>query len=312
MNAYRRFVFLAVVAGLFGLSGASCPFLWTDQDDLSHAPPALGPAPNLDQVIQVVNAQTSQVQSFSAPAASISGQGFPTLRASIAFERPLRFRLRAETGLSGPEIDLGSNDELFWIWLRRNQPQELVYCRHDQFRSNPMLRRRLAVDPQWLIEALGVVQFDPTQHHQGPYPASNGRLEIRSMRETPEGPAMKSTFLDGIHGVVLEQQVFDARGQLIARSVAGRFRRDPANGLFMPTVIDIQSPPNKFAMQVNLGAVEINRPMTNGGQLWTMPSYPGYPAVDLCNPNQSTAPGAAPAMTSRPRQPNVLRDRRPY
>jgi hypothetical protein len=307
-RAYRRFLCLAIVTGLFGLSGANCPFLWTDQDELARAPAAMGPSPNLDQVIQVVNAQTSQIYSFTARQATISGQGFPSLRASIAFERPRHFRLVAETGLSGKEIDLGSNDEVFWFWIRRNQPAATYYCRHEQYAASPM-RRQLAIDPQSLIEALGIVQFDPTQHHQGPFPASGGRLEIRSTRDTPDGPAIKSTFIDGLHGVVVEQDVYDAKQVLVARSVASRFRRDPANGIFMPTVIDIQSPGNKFAMQINLGTVEINRPITNGGQLWAMPTYPGFPAVDLCNPRQ--VPGA-PAMTTRPYVNNPLRGRRAY
>jgi hypothetical protein len=309
-RTYRRFLLLAVVTGLFALSGANCPFLWTDQDELTRVPPALGQSPNLDQVIQVVNAQTSQIQSFTAHQASISGQGFPSLRTSIAFERPRHFRLRAETGLTGPEIDLGSNEELFWFWVRRNQPAATYYCRHEQFATCPA-RNQLPVDPEWLVEAFGVMQFDPTQHHQGPYPAPGGRLEIRSTRDTPEGPALKSTFVDGVHGVVLEQRVFDARGQLIARAAASHFRRDPANGIFMPTLIDIQSPPNKFTMQINLGTVEINRPITNGGQLWAMPSYPGFPAVDLCNPSQPGPPGA-PAVTSRPYAPNPIRNQRTY
>jgi hypothetical protein len=301
-----------VAAGLFGLSGANCPFLWIDQDELSRLPPAIHPTSNLDQVIQVVNAQSSQIQSFTARQATISGHGFPTLRASIAFERPLRFRLRAETTLSGPEIDLGSNEELFWIWIRRVQPQETVYCRHEQFRSDPAIRRKLPIDPEWLIEALGIVQLDPSQHHQGPYPASGGRLEIRSMRETPDGPAMKSTFVDGIHGVVLEQRLLDSRGQLIALAKASRFRREPVSGLFMPTVIDVEAPSQQFAMQINLGAVEINRPITNGQQLWTMPTYPGWPAVDLSNPNPPTPSGSPAAIGSRMRRSNPAWDRRAY
>ena len=96
----------------------------------------LPPSPTLEQVIEVVNRNNSQIRSFSTNRASISGSGFPSLRASVAFERPRRFRLRAETGLTGTEFDLGSNDELFWFWVRREQPPAMYYCRHDQFASS--------------------------------------------------------------------------------------------------------------------------------------------------------------------------------
>ena len=30
--------------------------------------------------------------------------------------------------LGATEVDLGSNDELFWFWVKRNSPQSRVLC----------------------------------------------------------------------------------------------------------------------------------------------------------------------------------------
>ena len=57
------------------------------------------------------------------------------LSGNIAAERPGRFRLTAGTAVTGQEIDLGSNDELFWMWVRRNQPPAVYFCRHDNLRT---------------------------------------------------------------------------------------------------------------------------------------------------------------------------------
>ena len=127
----------------------------------------LPPSPTIEQVIQAVNQNNSRIQSFMTNQATLSVPGLPTLRASVAFERPWRLRLRGDTGLTGPEIDLGSNDELFWFWVRRNQPPAIFFCRHDQFAACPA-RQMIPIEPKWLIEALGVAELDPGLPYQGP------------------------------------------------------------------------------------------------------------------------------------------------
>ena len=81
---------------------------------------------------------------------------------------PKRFRLRAETGITGPELDLGSNDEVYWMWVKRADRPAVYWGRHDQFYQSAA-RDLLPVPPDWLIEALGVVQLDPTGQHEGPF-----------------------------------------------------------------------------------------------------------------------------------------------
>jgi len=300
MDGYRAGLLLSVVVGLVALSGASCPpFAPPLIVSRPPRPPVLPPDATLQQVIEVVNRNSSQIQRFSANRATLSGPGFPTLRATVVFERPQRFRLRAETGLFGPELDLGSNDELFWIWVRRNQPRAIYYCRHDQF-AGSRASRILPIDPRWLIEAFGVAELDPALPHQGPTPAAGGRLVVRTIRETPDGQTTKVTVVEQARGLVLEQHVYDYRGQLVASAVASCHREDPLSGLTMPKVVDIYCPRAQFSMRVDLGNVEINRRLTNPAGLWTMPTYQDSPAVNLCDPNMQW-PSAAPpgAMTSR-------------
>jgi len=296
MNAYRRRWLLLLCTGLLALSGASCP--QTLQRYINPLPRVLPPSATLEQVIDVVNRNSSQIHSFSTNRASLSGPGFPSLGASVAFERQRRFRLRAGTGLTGTEIDLGSNDELFWFWMRRNQPPAIYYCRHDQLAAC-QAREALPFEPGWLIEALGVMEFDPALPHQGPYPQPNDQLRIDTIRNTPQGPLTKVTIIDGSQGWVLEQHLFDARRQLLASSVASGHRRDPLSGLVMPTTVSINCPPSKLAMRIDLGNVEINRLVGDPATLWSVPSYPGAAMVNLADPN--VPPPAVPATAAEQR-----------
>jgi len=292
----RRVWLLLIVAGTFALSGASCPQMLQRAAPL---PRVLPPSPTLEQVIDVVNRNSSQIRSFSTNRASLSGSGFPSLGASVAFERQRRFRLRAGTGMLGAELDVGSNDELFWFWVRLEQPPAIYYCRHDQWAAC-QTRRTVPFDPDWLIEALGVAEFDPALPHQGPQYLPNDKLRIDTIRNTPQGPVTKITILDGSQGWILEQYVFDARRQLVASSVASGHRRDPLSGLVMPTVVQIKCPPAQLDMRIDLGNVEINRLSSEAGALWSMPSYPNAAVVNLAEaaapPPTMQSPAASPAQ----------------
>jgi hypothetical protein len=277
----RRMMWLTVLVGLWAASGASCPQLVPQYT--APLPRVLPPSPSLEQVIQAVNNNSTQIQSFTAMRATLSSPGVPTLRAVVAFERPRRFRLRAEHALTGPEIDVGSNDELFWFWVRRNEPPALYFARHQQFATSPA-RQTIPIDPEWLIEALGLAQFDPSLPHQGPYPAGSDRVMIRTLRETPQGVQTKVTVVDAAHGFVVQQALYDSRGQLLASAEESQPYRDPLTARIMPTVIVIHSPPAQLTMQLNLGPVEINRPGSTTPSYWTAPSLPDTPVIDLCDP----------------------------
>jgi hypothetical protein len=282
--------------GLFALCGSSCPQLVRPVPPL---PRVLPPTPTLEQVIQAVNQNNSQIYAFSTNEASISGPGYPSLRASLAFQRPRQFRLRAETSITGPEIDLGSTPDLFWFWVRRSQPPAIYFCRYDQFAAS-RVRQAIPIEPEWLIEAMGIGVFDAGLAHQGPYWRGGNRLEIHTIRPTPEGPTMKITVVDAASAVILEQHVFDGQGRLRASSYSEAHRRDPATGLIMPGVVRVNCPPAQFSMRVDLGPVAINRLLGNPAELWTMPTYSGSPAVDLCDPRLDFSRPNGPAAAVRP------------
>jgi hypothetical protein len=261
-------------------------------------PRALPPSPTLEQLIQTVNGNNSRIQSFYAGHATLSGPGIPALSAKIAFGRPNFFRLIASSGLTGPEVDVGSNPEWFWYWIKRSQPLAIYYCRHDQFASSPA-RQFIPVQPEWMIEAFGVSEIDPSLPHQGPFSVQGDRLRLNTIRETPDGPVTKVTIFDAAQGWILEQYIYNAQGVLTAGAVAGNHRRDPLSGLVMPGVVKINCPAAQFVIRIDLGPVEINRLSGNTAELWTMPQIPNTPAVNLANPNfqpmASQPPGVNPA-----------------
>ncbi len=191
--------------------GASCPRRVVPSGPVS--PAVFFGTPTIEQIVQVVNTNTLRVRQLQTSGGKLTVQGAPSLQASLALDRPLRFRLQGETVITGPEIDLGSNDELFWLWAKRNESPEVYFARHTEF--VPGANGVLPLPPTWLIEALGLVELDPQAHYEGPFTAGPGQLEIRYVTGSPAS-LTKSLVIDAQRGHILEQRVYDVAGQLLS------------------------------------------------------------------------------------------------
>ncbi|HVW47546.1 MAG TPA: hypothetical protein VHA76_10870 [Solirubrobacterales bacterium] len=308
---------LLLLTMLVSASGASCPqFIYMNR---AAGPRVLPEAPTMTDVMRVVNGNTGLVQSLYTEHASVSVPLMVSLRARLAVERPRRLHLWADTRFTGPEVDLGSNDELFWFWAKRNPMPAIFYCRHDQF-STSAARSVLPVEPDWLIEALGLTTFDPNVAHRGPTPVG-GRLRIETPLQTLQGPMTKVTFVDESQGWVLAQHLYDAQGKLAASAVSSHHWRDPGTGAVLPTRIELQTPATdtmqQFSLRLELNDLQVNK-LTPNPQLWTMPTIEGFTPLNLADPNlrvgsppaagmPAGAPASvgAPAGAARPLRPQV-------
>jgi hypothetical protein len=284
--AWRRLQPLAILVVLFAAGGSACP--WMRGPEM--LPVTLPATATLEQLTAAVNDNTSRVTSISANQATISLPGAPVVPVSLALQPPLRFRLLARTALTGPEMDLGSNDELFWLWVRRSPTPVTYFCRHDQFAISAA-RQIMPVEPQWIAEAIGLPRFDPADLPRGPTPVGAGRVQILSVRHSSIGDLNKVTVLDPARGIVLEQDLYDAAGHLVAASRTSDHRRDPVTGAILPRHIEIDYPSAQLTMKLDIGDLQVNTLGPQNTALWTKPSYAGYQDVNLADPSQFAQPG---------------------
>lgn len=285
-----RFVALLLVVALAASSGAACPkALRGYQVGTMPLPRALPPQATLDQVITAVHDNTMRVRSLTATQAVLVVPGVPRLSARVACEPPRRFRLQAQTTLTGPELDIGSNDDLFWLWLRQHEPPIIAFCRHDRY-AQSQARQLLPIRADWMPELLGLVNFRPEDSHDGPYPLPDGRIEVRSRITTDGEELFKSTILDGTTGLVAEQHLFTPGGERIASVRTTKYRVDPASGAALPHLVEISWPTSSIDFKLELSAITVNGASPDPAALWQMPAYPGYQPVDLAE--QQLAPVA--------------------
>ncbi|MCE9632348.1 MAG: hypothetical protein K8S94_16770 [Planctomycetia bacterium] len=292
--AITRGVALLLLVASVASSGASCPqVLRGYQVGTMPLPRTLPAQPSLDQIIAVVHDNTQRVRSYVATQAVLAVPGVPRLSARVACEPPRRFRLQAQTAITGPELDIGSNDDLFWLWLRQHKPPIVAFCRHEQY-GQSAARRLLPIRADWMPEILGLVNFRPEDRHQGPFPLPDGRIEVRSTIDSPEGEILKSTILDGTTGLVSEQHLFMASGERLASVRTSRHRVDPRSGAALPHLVEVSWPASGVDFKIELSSITTNTASGDPGQLWQMPAYPGYEPVDLADPSVVIGPPAAP------------------
>ena len=308
----RRLVIAAACLVAMGTAGVSGCRLARFGDSYSaggpKAPTVIAATSPTAEIVAAVNANASRIRTLSAPNATFSMPGLPglpLLRGSIVLERPRRLRLRAGTALSGEEVDLGSNDELFWLWAKRNDPPALYFARHDQASSAAALQL-LPIQPSWVVDALGLVELNPAVNYQGPFPRADGTLELRGPDIGPGGPVERVTVVEPTRAWVVEQHVYDTKGELLASAVAKNFRFHTEAQASLPEQVTIRIPTAGLSLTINTGTASINAPIANPQQQWAMPNRDGYPQVDLGRSDglpiatAQPAPSAAFPVTSTP------------
>jgi hypothetical protein len=260
-----------------------------------------------DQIVAAINQNSARIQSLSATGVSISipgSLGLPLLSGNIAAERPGRFRLTAGTGVTGQELDVGSNDELFWMWMKRNQPPALYYCRHNQF-ANSSIRQVMPIESAWLLAALGMVDIDPASVYDGPRVVGKGRVEIRTWMNSASGRLPRILVIDADQALVCEQYVYDAAGTtIVASAVAQSHRYYPVEQVALPERLEIKLPPAGLAFNIDLGAVALNRLGNDPRQLFSLPTIQDAPQYDLSGAVPGTPlPGREMVPQPLPMQP---------
>jgi hypothetical protein len=284
---------------LFTSTGASC-IPWPRQSIGESSPVVFERTPTLDEVVQRVHQNTAAIRQLQADHVRLTAPGAPSLKASLSLQLPRRLRLTGDF-LMSREVDIGSNDEVFWLWAK-NGTGALLYARHDEYARIP-LQHKLPVDPQWLIEAMGLVTFDPAARHEGPYAHGQDQMEVHTYFSAPSGESLRRiTVIHSVYGWVMEQHIYDGASRLLASARATNHRYYGEVGATLPDVIDVQiapGQPSQMVFQVDVGGYRINQGYVDPDE-WTMPTMEDYPYVNLADPRAVEQMQRAGRTASRP------------
>lgn len=279
----RGLYLLATTACLLGSPGCSTVRHWMAYS--RHAAPepcVLAPEATAEEIINTLNDNVTKLYAWRSTDVKITARqgGVPImLSAVMAVESPRKLRLIVRS-FASDEVDLGSNPERFWFWMRRGDPHGILTASYDDVADGrPM--GPIPFQPDWLIETLGVVPFSAAEFQMRELPDSQPRRVLFvSDQVTPQGKRIQRTMLvDACQGVVLEHSLREPSGRLIARAMLSNYQREPS-GVRLPHRVDLHWPDSGVDLTMRMGHIEVN-PTAISEQTWAMPSYPDAPVIDL-------------------------------
>ena len=296
----RRWLILASL--LLFLSQTGCQVFHRFRAQRS-VPVVFQAAPDQYDLLQHLQSQSDRAQQIEADV-KVSMDGMPSLRGTMVVERPYNLRLKAGLmGLTEMGVDVGSNEELFWVWSKvatPDSPSAIYYARHSEYQSSSM-RQAIPLEPSWIIDALGLVSFSPADQHSGPFTRPDGQLEIRSTIATPQGPTVRVCVVDPSRGYISQQAFYDKNHQLVAYLNSTCYEYEPESGVSLPRHIELfvrQADGKTMKLAIDANSYRVNSIYGDRSRLWSMPNPGDVQMVDIAA-LASPASGQAASMASQ-------------
>jgi len=119
--------------------------------------------------------------------ATIPGQPWvPALRSGVMVaQKPKNFRMQSGFALGGDQLDIGSNAQEFWMYVKQPKPT-FLFCTHADF---PKVQDDLPVpfEPDWVLQALGMSNYDPNRKYEVEISEPKRAYYLRYEDTTPAG-----------------------------------------------------------------------------------------------------------------------------
>ena len=248
--------------------------------------PAVSSTATRDQVVALVNRNITGVEgqpgltSWSCKQARFDLG--PLMKASgvVMVKAPHSFRLRVSNPIGGgDELDVGSNDQQFWIWQKGMDPPAILTAQHKDM-GLALEHFRIPFEPDWIMEVLGVVPIEGSQYELRPA-NQRGQMELVAHTKSKTGdPVRKVIRVDTKRGWVLGHELWREPGKLIASAAYSDHQADKLTQVMMPRKIHVRWPEADLNLGIELRHLEVNPPQLPE-LVWTLPQKPGCRELDM-------------------------------
>ncbi len=238
------------------------------------------------QLINTLNARAQLVKQLNAPV-TVKIPGAPKIKGSLQVEFPKRMRLKAGVlGVSEMGVDAGSNEQQFWVWSKMalpGSPAALYYADHAQY-QNSQARSQIPLEPEQIINALGLVALDPNGQHYGPFAEGKKHVRLYTIQDVNGARQTRMLLINATTAAVEQTSVYDQSNQLVAYANALKFKNYKQHNISLPQKIEInvvQPGKQDFVMKVDLGSFSVNSLFGDPNQMWAMPDARNVKRVNL-------------------------------
>jgi hypothetical protein len=247
----------------------------------------IGPEATKEDVVALVNRNItgaegqSGLMSWRATNAKFHMSPLPmAVPGEVLVEAPRNFRIRVSHPIGGgEELDVGSNNDEFWIWQKEMNPPYLLTAHHEDM---PLAMQvfRVPFQPDWIMEVFGVIPIEADQYRLQRDPRLQ-HVELIADTQTPGGQQVRKVVkVDSRRGWVSEYRLETPEGKLIASAHLEDYEATPQTKLLIPKTIRIQWPDQDLTLTARLGDVVINPPELPA-MAWQVPEKQGFKQLDM-------------------------------
>jgi len=265
--------------------------------------------PTSEQLTRYLNSQAAMLQSIEsrdlsidirAPGANVGLDG-----GSLLCQKPRYFRLIGKK-FGSQEVLVGSNEERFWFFVKRDPSDALFHCSYTDFEKGA-IDLPFPFEPEWVLEALGMGTVDPN----GTFRVEDGKntyvliedTTLRGRKIRKETVFYKGT-ARGDQPQVKTRTMFDEKNRIICTATIKSVTRIPVDRgpnakssvVVCPQSIKLEWPAQETELILELGRVQVNERLSMDA--FQMPRL-GSKQVDLGRDRPTSRSGVMPARGFR-------------
>lgn len=207
----------------------------------------------------------STVKSLSAEDIKISIRRFST-NGRLFYEGD-NLRLIISSFL-GKEMDIGSNDEIFWFWSRRMRPQALYYSSHENSYNTNL---RPIFNKEWVLECFIFSRVEETEGVS--FFEKEKTLIVKSLKKSSGADHVYVvTVIDPKLLFITSKHICDANDNVMASIEYKNFQKD-----LIPRLIEVSWYEEGIFMRWDINSVVLNESIDEC--VWKVPDH--EPMVDM-------------------------------
>jgi hypothetical protein len=223
--------------------------------------------PSKEALVKYLNDNSERVQTLRSNDLDLTcSMGIQTvgLQGKMVCQRPRNFLLRADHW-GKTEVDIGSNSEEFWYWLRRGDPYQ-IRCTYKDLNDGKVRKLPFPFQPEWVIETLGLGNYGPAERYE--YDTRDPEtLRLIERTTSPQGTPVRKVIVFRRREVPAQSRdpqvtdfllLDDATGKEICAAHVTQKQVDRATGTILPYRVEMRWPEMKLRMTMKFDGVMVN------------------------------------------------------
>lgn len=138
-----------------------------------------------NEIVNRINNKNKKINSIlikNMPIKAKNGRMTFKLTGDLAHNKDKFFRFIVTSKITGKEMDIGSNNDIFWFWSKRISPPALYFSKHEDLWKTNL---KTPLNPAWMIESLNINLID--QNNISSISEDGVYLYLREKRKTAAG-----------------------------------------------------------------------------------------------------------------------------